>query len=59
LYVDPKDEKELQQAINTLFFESEERRSLRIKEGISYVQKFNDDVIVAQWEKLYQSVTHG
>ena len=59
LYVDPKDEKELQQAINKLFSESEERRSLRIKEGISYVQKFNDDVIVAQWEKLYQSVKHG
>ena len=59
LYVDPKDEKALRHAINTLFSESVEKRKSRIQEGISYVQRFNDDVIVAQWQELYQSITNG
>lgn len=58
LYVDPKDEKEIGKAINTLFSESVKKRKLRVLKGFSYVQRFNDDVIVEQWQKLYQSVKH-
>ena len=58
LYVDPKNPKELRQAVDQLFSESIATRNARIQEGLSYVQQFNDEVIAAQWGEIYKSILH-
>lgn len=53
VYIDPKDKKQLQEAIEELFAESYTLRKKRIAEGLVHVQKFNDDVIAAHWDTQY------
>lgn len=56
IYIDPVDIKALRNAIETLFNESETSRNKRIEDGLAFVQKFNDEVLVKQWNAIYTSL---
>ena len=56
IYIDPQSETELQTAVESLYAESRESRKKRIESGLNYAQKFNDDVLAKQWNKLYKSL---
>lgn len=56
LYVNPKDETQLRNAIYTLFVESEEKRQERIESGYLHVQQFDDAPIASAWNTLYNSL---
>lgn len=58
IYVDPYDEKSIQDAVQTLFSETSSERNKRIMKGKEYVQKFNDEVLAGQWNTLYKSIAH-
>ncbi|MDA0779763.1 MAG: glycosyltransferase family 1 protein [Bacteroidetes bacterium] len=56
IYIDPQSETELLTAVESLYAESHESRKNRIESGLNYAQKFNDDVLAKQWNKLYKSL---
>ena len=56
IYVNPKDKLALQNAVQILFSESKHEREIRIEQGYSYVQQFNDEVIAEKWSSCYKSV---
>ena len=56
IYIDPHSETELQTAVESLYAESNKSRKKRIESGFNYVQKFNDNVLAEQWNRLYKSL---
>lgn len=54
IYIDPQNENELLIAVESLYSESHLARKKRIKEGLDFVQKFNDEVLAKQWNALYK-----
>ena len=59
IYVDPKDIKAIKIAIDQVYNEPDSKRKKRIKNGLNYVQRFNDEALAKQWGMLYKSVTHA
>lgn len=55
IYINPKDSEELKKAINSVW-ENSEKQELMKQKGYEYVQKFNDDVIAENWNKIYKSL---
>lgn len=52
IYVNPNDKRELREKIIDLW-ENESLQSNMKKEGLTFVQKFNDDVLANQWQNTY------
>lgn len=59
IYIDPTDQKSIQDAVEVLCSETDDVRANRILKGRTYVQKFNDEVLAAQWDALYKSIAHA
>ncbi len=59
VYIDPSEEKSIQDAVQILFSETSSERNKRIMKGKEYVRKFNDKVLAAQWNALYKSIAHA
>ena len=56
IYINPHSETELQTAVKSLYAESNNSRKKRTESGLNYVQKFNDDLLAKQWNRLYKSL---
>lgn len=54
-YINPNNIDEIQYAINTILSNTKMRNEM-IENGLVYVQRFNDDVIAHQWNRLYRSL---
>lgn len=51
-YVDPENIAEISNAINTILI-NQTMRDQMITNGLSFVKKFNDDVLARQWQQIY------
>lgn len=51
-YVDPENITEISTAIQELLNDSNKRQTMK-EEGLAYVQRFNDDTLADQWNKVY------
>ena len=58
IYIDPQDEKELAEKIESLL-ENETLKQKMITEGVEYSKKFNDDKLAEQLMYLYKTVEHA
>jgi glycosyltransferase involved in cell wall biosynthesis len=56
IYVNPKDENSLREAVEIIYSESDKCRKKRVSEGLVFAQKFNDEVLAKQWDILYKSL---
>lgn len=56
IYINPHSETELQTAVKRLYAETNNSRKKRAESGLNYVQKFNDDILAKQWNRLYKSL---
>ncbi len=54
-YVDPENVEELHNAISSILADSELQLSMK-KQGLTYVQRFNDENIAKQMNKLYEGL---
>ncbi len=58
IYIDPQDEKELAEKIESLL-ENETLKQKMITEGVEHSKKFNDDKLAEQLMHLYKTVEHA
>jgi len=56
IYVNPTDEKALQNAVEQLYAETEEKRQARIEKGYAHVERFDDATLAKKWNNLYKSL---
>lgn len=54
-YVNPENVEEIGYAINTIL-SNETMKNEMIQKGLEFVQKFNDDTLAKQWNKLYSEL---
>ncbi len=56
IYIDPTNIEALRNAVDHLVNEPQSKRKKRVQDGKEFVEKFNDNVLAKQWNKMYKSV---
>lgn len=55
-YIDPNDIDQLAISIDAILNSQEKQEEMR-QEGLAYAQQFNDEILAAQWMKLYKKIS--